>query len=82
MTPEGLSSYAVDVLGQLFAFGPTWDGYILSKMGRNELIELGLAFHENAFASLTPEGVRVASEWEFSDRVMLEYPEWKQKLKR
>ena len=60
---EPLSSAAKEVLGQLFMGGPTWDGNVASKTGRGELVRLGLAFHENGFASLTPEGVRVAVEW-------------------
>lgn len=58
-----LSSCAKEVLGQLFMKGPTWDGNIVSKAGRGELVDLGLAFHAHGFASLTPEGVRVAIEW-------------------
>lgn len=60
---EPLSSAAKDVLGQLFLNGPTWDGNLVSKDGRGELCEIGLAFHANGFASLTAEGVRVAIEW-------------------
>lgn len=59
----GLSSAAIDVLGQLYVSGPTWDGNVSSKDGRNELVRVGLAWHEHGYASLTPEGVRVAVEW-------------------
>ena len=68
MMPESLfkakplSSAAKDALLQLFVSGPTWDGNLISKSGRSELIELGLAF--NGWQSLTEEGVRVASEWD------------------
>lgn len=63
---EGLSSAAVEVISQLFVSGPVWDGNVSSKNGRGELIRAGLAFHENGWASLTPEGVRVAVEWDRS----------------
>jgi len=62
--PVALSSAAKDVLGQLFMNGPTWDGNIVSKSGRGELVEAGLAFHAHGFASLTSEGVHVAIEWQ------------------
>lgn len=61
-----LSSAAVEVLGQLFAYGPTWDGNVVSKNGRGELVRAGLAWHENGWCSLTPEGVRVAVEWDIA----------------
>lgn len=70
---KGISPSAKEVLGQLFMNGPTWDGNVASKNGRGELIRAGLAFHENGFASLTPEGLRVAIEWkEFAKP----YTEW------
>lgn len=65
---EGLSGAAVEVLAQLFVGGPTWDGNICSKAGRGDLVRAGLAFHHEGWASLTPEGVRVAVEW---DRVAI-----------
>lgn len=68
MTPsfaiQGLSPAAVDVLGQLFVSGPTWDGNIVSKSGRCELVRAGLAEHAFGWAFLTHEGVRVAVEWD------------------
>jgi hypothetical protein len=60
----GLSSAAVEVLAQLFIKGPTWDGNIVSKAGRGELLNAGLAFHAHGWASLTAEGIRVAVEWD------------------
>ena len=59
-----LSSSAIEVLGQLFVKGPTWDGNISSKSGRGELVTYGLALHEGGWAFLTSEGVRVAIEWD------------------
>jgi len=68
-----MSGAAFDVLGQLFMRGPTWDGNITSKSGRGELVDLGLAFHAHGFASLTPEGVRVAIEWKGFHRPLTEW---------
>lgn len=62
-----LSSAAIEVLGQLYTNGPTWDGNIASKAGRGDLIRAGLAWHEHGYASLTPEGVRAAVEWSIDD---------------
>lgn len=61
---QPLSPAAIEVLGQLFVKGPTWDGNIISKAGRGDLIRAGLAFHENGWASLTAEGIRIAVEWD------------------
>lgn len=66
-TSEGLSSAAIDMLGQLYVSGPTWDGNVCSKNGRGELCRAGLAWHEHGYASLTPEGVRTAVEWPIAD---------------
>jgi hypothetical protein len=59
-----LSPCAVSVLGQLFVEGPTSDGHITSKAGRCDLVSAGLAFHEAGWSSLTPDGVRLAREWD------------------
>lgn len=59
MTP--LSSSAIAMLHQLFKSGPTWDGNVISKAGRGELVKAGLAFHVAGFASLTEEGVKLAA---------------------
>lgn len=60
---EPLSSCAKEVLGQMFMNGPIWDGNLVSKSGRTELVSLGLAFQWNGFQSLSEEGLRVAVEW-------------------
>lgn len=60
----GLSSAAIDVINQLFVAGPVWDGNVVSKVGRDNLVKYGLAFHENGWCSLTAEGVRVAVKWD------------------
>lgn len=62
-----LSRSAVEMLGQLYANGPTWDGNVCSKQGRAELIQAGLAWHEHGYASLNPEGVKLAVEWDIND---------------
>jgi len=59
-----LSSAAKDVLGQLFVSGPTWDGNVISKGGRNELLEEGLAHRWDGWAFLTAAGVRMATDEE------------------
>jgi hypothetical protein len=58
---QTLSSGAIAVLGQLWKCGPTWDGNIISKAARGELVKAGLAFHAHGYASLTPDGVLLAS---------------------
>lgn len=66
MNTLGLSSAAVEVLGQLFTNGPTWDGNIVSKSGRSEIVSVGLAKHLNGWSYLTDEGVDVAVQWDAS----------------
>ena len=61
-----LSPCAVSVLGQLFVEGPTLDGNVTSKAGRCDLVSAGLAFLESGWASLTPDGVRLAKEWDLA----------------
>lgn len=78
-TSTGLSPAAVEVLGQLFVSGPTWDGNICSKAGRGELCQADLAFHAHGWASLTAEGIRTAIEW---DRHSIRnYDRWLKKLR-
>jgi hypothetical protein len=60
IVPEGLSSSEVEVVKCLFFHGPTWDGNIPSKMGRDSLCKRGLAHHEFGFAWLTRDGVEIA----------------------
>lgn len=55
-----LSSAAKDVMMQLFVTGPTWDGNLIAKSGRSELVEHGLAFRLEGFQSLTAEGLSMA----------------------
>jgi hypothetical protein len=78
---SSLSSAAVEVLGQLFVSGPTWNGNISSKNGRDELVIVGLAWHEHGYASLTPEGVLMAIEWNMSDLMRRNNRRWIDKLR-
>ncbi len=55
-----LASNEIEVMKCLFFHGPTWDGNIPSKMGRDSLCDRGLAHHEFAFAWLTYDGVEIA----------------------
>ena len=79
---EPLSSAAIEMLGQLYVSGPTWDGNVCSKQGRGELVRAGLAFHEHGYASLTPEGVRVAVEWDRKDLARRHDQRWIEKLRK
>lgn len=78
---EALSPAAVEVLGQLYVNGPTWDGNIASKNGRGDLCRAGLAWHEHGYASLTPEGVRIAVEWSRTDLIAKNRDRWLKKLR-
>lgn len=64
---EPLSGNAIEMLGQLYVKGPTWDGNVCSKVGRDELCRAGLALHRHGYAFLTSEGVRAAAEWDIAD---------------
>jgi hypothetical protein len=79
---EALSAAAVEVLGQLYVNGPTWDGNICSKNGRGELCRAGLAWHEHGYANLSPEGVRTAVEWDRQYLRRAGYDRWLEKLRR
>jgi hypothetical protein len=63
MKVRPLSPNAIECLGQLFVKGPTWDGDIVSKVGRGELFECGLVDRVEGFSFLTREGVQLAIEW-------------------
>jgi hypothetical protein len=78
---EALSSAAIEMLGQLYVNGPTWDGNVCSKQGRSELCRTGLAWHAHGYASLTPEGVRTAVEWDRTDLRRRNADRWLKKLR-
>lgn len=76
----GMSGAARDTLRCLFFHGPTRDGDVPSKMGRDDLVELGLAERWQGWQWLTREGI------DFSVTVMLldtEKDKWqRQRAKR
>lgn len=76
---EPLSSAAIEMLGQLYVKGPTWDGNVCSKQGRAELCRAGLAWHAHGYAQLTKEGVWLASEWDINDPHLRANPNWLKK---
>lgn len=81
-TTAGLSFHAIEMLGQLYAFGPTWDGNVVSKMGRGELVRAGLALHHHGYAFLTSEGVRTAVEWNIADLKKGNHHHWLAKRRK
>lgn len=52
--------YKSETLMQLFVYGPTWDGNLISKDERTALIAAGLASAWNGWNYLTDEGVEAA----------------------
>lgn len=54
-----------EVLRQLFLDGPTWDGDIVSKPDRDELVGLGLAERVNGFNFITRAGMETAEAASF-----------------
>lgn len=65
MPKSDLGSIDRESLLQLFLNGPTWDGDVVSKAGRDELVDRGLAEHAEGFAFLTLLGVQVSLELGF-----------------
>lgn len=62
-----LSGAAVDVLGQLFVSGPVWDGHLISKTGRDNLVACGLAVRWDGWQTLTQDGLVAALEWKMAE---------------
>jgi hypothetical protein len=60
LTPKPLTDFEREVMKCLFFHGPTWDGNIPSKSGRDSLCDRGFARHQYGFAWLTDEGVQIA----------------------
>jgi hypothetical protein len=52
-----LGGGAADTLRCLFFHGPTWDGNVPSKSGRDELVRMGLAARGNGWQWLTGAGM-------------------------
>ncbi len=55
-----LKANEIEVMEQLFFFGPTWDGHIVSKAGRDQLFDLKLASRVEGYSFLTADGIRWA----------------------
>lgn len=49
-----------EVLMQLFVDGPTWDGNLISKSDRDELVQAGFVDRDNGWNFLSLVGVREA----------------------
>jgi hypothetical protein len=79
LSTKVLSPAAIEVLGQLFSNGPTWDGNICSKSGRGELFALSLCDRTNGFAFLTRDGVELATEWDLQALRNRHYQGWYKK---
>ncbi len=54
----GMTGAEYDTLWCMFVNGPTWDGNLPSKSGRDSLVRDGLAFQFDGWQSLTEKGVR------------------------
>lgn len=55
-----LTPLAVESMRCMFLHGPTWDGNIPSKSGRDELFDLKLATRIQGYSWLTADGIRLA----------------------
>ena len=64
----GMSAAARDTLRCLFFHGPTLDGDVPSKTGRDEIVDLGLAERWNGWQWLTNQGVQFAVDIMLFDR--------------
>lgn len=65
---QPLSGAALDVLWCLFAHGPTYDGDVPSKMGRDELVDMGLAERYDGWQWLTRHGAETAIDAGYDSR--------------
>ena len=54
--------YDLESLMQLFVEGPTWDGNLVSKEGRNSLVNAGLCNRHDGWNFLTTAGIDAAVE--------------------
>ena len=63
-----LSLFGKEALWQLFAKGPTWDGNIVSKEGREELIDFKLAVRHEGWTILTLNGLKRALSLDMDHR--------------
>lgn len=67
-----------EVLWQLFLNGPTWDGDLISKSGRDKLCELGFASRINDWNFLTVNGVDAAVASGFDRRKNKHAQAWRE----
>lgn len=65
---EVLSGAAIDVLWSLFKHGPSWDGCLPSKTGRDQLVRLGMADRMDGWNWLTRDGIISALAYRFDRR--------------
>lgn len=54
-----------DVLRQLFFKGPTWDGDICSKTGRDELFKQSFVNRYEGYNILTLDGLKLSLSYNF-----------------
>jgi hypothetical protein len=71
-----LSFDAIEMLGQLFVSGPVWDGNLVSKEGRTELVKRGYAERGFGWQWLTRSGVELAASYDIGTK----FPAWRKKL--
>lgn len=67
MTPPTMSDFAWVALDQLRRKTAVWDGDLVSKSGRTELIKLGLAERFYGLNSLTDAGRQLAQSMSFEN---------------
>ena len=66
--PEPMSDAAKDTFWCLFKRGPTWDGNLPSKKGRDWLVQHEYAARGDGWNLLTSTGVSLALEVGFGNR--------------
>ncbi len=49
-----------EVMMQLFVFGPTWDGNLVSKSERDDLLDAGLIERYEGWQWLNKDGIKAA----------------------
>jgi hypothetical protein len=67
-----LSGAAEDVLWCLFYHGPTWDGNVPSKSGRDDLFDLELIDRADGWQWLTRDGIMLALGKGFGEKKDIE----------
>lgn len=63
-----LTGAARDVFWSLFRYGPSHDGDVPSKAGRDQLVELGLAARHDGYNWLTNDGAIAALDAGYGPR--------------